>query len=361
MSAIDINSLRENKPPLRRALLRWYRTHRRDLPWRRSRDPYQVWLSEIVLQQTRVEQGTPYFERILAAFPTVEALAGASEEDVLKLWEGLGYYRRARMLHKAAQHIAYTLNGEFPRTAEAWMTIPGVGRYTAGAIASISFNEPAPILDGNVKRVLARLLDLELDVEQSEGLALLWNASAHLVRGKHPGDLNQAMMEFGARVCTPKAPQCETCVLSGYCASRVAGTQALRPVKRPKQPVPHKEIVVAVIKRNGRYLIGRRPPEGLLGGLWEFPGGKVKAGENHQQALLREVREELGIEVDVGGLIACVRHAYSHFRVTLNVYACAPHPGTPSARAHTALKWVRKRDFCRYAFPKANHKFLDLV
>lgn len=358
---MNTNTLLDNKTPLRRALLKWYRANKRDLPWRRSREPYHVWLSEIVLQQTRVDQGTPYFERIIHAFPTVHDLAHASEEQVLKLWEGLGYYRRARLLHQAAKHIVHNLNGRFPDTAGAWMDIPGVGRYTAGAIASIAYDEPAPILDGNVKRVLARLLDLELDIDQAAALDILWDTAARLVRGRHPGDFNQAMMEFGARVCTPKAPQCGTCPVSPYCAAYAAGTQALRPVKRAKQPVPHKEIVVAVIKRNDKYLLGKRPPDGLLGGLWEFPGGKVKPGESHEQAIRREVQEELGIDVAVGGLIACVRHAYSHFKVTLNVYRCTPLPGKPKPHAHTELKWVPKSDLANYAFPKANLKFLPLI
>ncbi len=360
-SLMPLDRLAENKTALRRALLHWYGRNQRDLPWRRSRDPYHVWLSEIVLQQTRVDQGTPYFERIAAAFPTVHDLAAASEEQVLKMWEGLGYYRRARMLHKAARHIAHTLKGEFPKTAEAWMAIPGVGRYTAGAIASIAYNEAAPILDGNVKRVLARVLDLGLDADQAPALQILWTAATTLVQGKHPGDFNQAMMELGARVCTPRAPQCDACPLARFCESRAAGTQELRPVKRAKSPIPHKEIVVAAIYRDGKYLLGKRPPDGLLGGLWEFPGGKVKAGETHEQALLREVREELGIEVRVGGLIACVRHAYSHFKVTLNVYKCTPIAGRARPNAHTELKWVAKHDFTLYAFPKANHKFIALL
>jgi A/G-specific adenine glycosylase len=358
---MQLDRLAENKTALRRALLHWYRRNQRDLPWRRSRDPYHVWLSEIVLQQTRVDQGAPYFERIAAAFPTVHDLAAASEGQVLKLWEGLGYYRRARMLHTAARHIAHTLQGEFPNTAEAWMAIPGVGRYTAGAIASIAYNEAAPILDGNVKRVLARVLDLDLDADQGPALRILWAAATMLVKGNHPGDFNQAMMELGARVCTPRAPLCDVCPLARFCESRAAGTQALRPVKRAKNPVPHKEIVVAAIFRNGKYLLGKRPPDGLLGGLWEFPGGKVKAGENHTQALLREVREELGIEVRVGGFIACVRHAYSHFKVTLNVYKCTPIAGRARPNAHTELKWVPKAEFANYAFPRANHKFIALL
>jgi A/G-specific adenine glycosylase len=357
----NLDAFPVDKPALRQALLRWYRAHRRDLPWRRTRDPYHVWISEIILQQTRVEQGTPYFERFVAAFPTIHDLAAASETKVLKLWEGLGYYRRARLLHQAAKHIVHQSNGELPVTADAWLAIPGVGRYTAGAIASIAFDEPAPVLDGNVKRVLARWLDIDDEIEQAVTLQRLWTVAETLVRGKHPGDFNQAMMELGARVCTPKAPQCAACPVARYCAAYAAGTQDQRPVRRAKQPVPHKEIVVAVIHRNGRYLLGKRPSDGLLGGLWEFPGGKINPGENHEQALLREVREELGMTVKPGGLVACVRHAYSHFRVTLNVYKCTPLNGAATAHTHTELRWVRKQDFHRYAFPKANHKFLGLL
>ncbi|MEX2015258.1 MAG: A/G-specific adenine glycosylase [Candidatus Hydrogenedentales bacterium] len=350
-----------HKRGIRRALLAWYGREKRTLPWRDAADPYVVWLSEVMLQQTRVEQGTPYIVRFVKQFPDVQALAAASEDAVLKAWEGLGYYSRARNLHKAARVIAHDRAGAFPATAEDWQTLPGVGRYTAGAVASIAYGERAPVLDGNVKRVLARLTDLSDPVDDAAVTDSLWDLAGELVRGKSPGDFNQAIMELGANVCTPRRPACEACPLTRYCAAYAAGTQEQRPVRREKKPVPHKEIVVAVIKRNGRYLIGKRPPNGLLGGLWEFPGGKVNPGEDHPLALMREVREELNLGVRVGGLIACVSHAYTHFRVTLNVYACSAPEGTPQPSAHTELRWVRKSEFSDFAFPKANHKFLHLL
>jgi A/G-specific adenine glycosylase len=346
---------------IRRALLAWFQAEARDLPWRRTRDPYRIWLSEVILQQTRVDQGLPYYTRFLEAFPTVAALAAAPEHAVLKQWEGLGYYTRARNLHKTAQIVAEQHGGVFPRAAELLQMLPGVGRYTAGAVASIAFGERVPVVDGNVKRVLARLLDLADPVDDTATERLLWQTAQGLVPAREPGDFNQALMELGARVCTPRKPNCDACPVGAYCAAREAGTVAQRPVKRPRKAVPHKEIVVAAIERDGRYLIGRRPPEGLLGGLWEFPGGKLEAGETHQQALARECREELGLEVKVGGLVATVQHAYTHLRVTLNVYRCRPAAGEATPRVHTEIAWVTPADFAAYAFPKANHKFLALL
>lgn len=352
--------VRERRTAFRRRMITWFRKHARDLPWRGTRDPYRVWVSEIILQQTRVDQGTPYIERFLKRFPTVEALSRAKPDEVLKLWEGLGYYSRARNLHRAAIEVVNAGNG-LPRSAQDWTALPGVGRYTAGAIASIAFDEPAPVLDGNVKRVYSRLLDLELCADEPAATELLWQLAEELVRGKSSGDFNQAVMELGASVCLPRAPQCDLCPVADLCLSKSRGTQEARPVRRPRKPVPHKEIVVAAIRKNGRYLLGKRPADGLLGGLWEFPGGKVEAGEDHERALMREVLEELGIEVAVGGLVACVNHAYSHFKVTLNVYACRHVSGMPRPNAHTELKWIPPSRFSEFAFPKANHKFLDLL
>jgi len=345
----------------RRALLAWYRREARDLPWRRSRDPYHVWLSEILLQQTRVDQALPYYLRFLEAFPSVHALAAAPPDRVLKLWEGLGYYTRARNLHRAAKVIARQYGGQFPRSPELLQLLPGVGPYTACAVASIAFDRAAPVVDGNVKRVLARLYDIEDAMDRPATGQKLWTLAGGLVPRTAPGDFNQAMMELGARVCTPKRPGCALCPVAACCRALRAGTVELRPVRGADKARPHHEVVVAVIARQGKFLVGKRPPAGLLGGLWEFPGGKVNAGESHEQALLRECREELGIEVRPGGLIACVRHAYTHFRVTLNVYRCALVSGRPHPRSHTELRWVRSAEFSELAFPKANHKFLHLL
>ena len=346
----------------RRTLLNWYRKHRRELPWRDAPDPYVVWVSEIMLQQTRVDQGTPYIARFLNAFPNVEVLADAPLDRVLKLWEGLGYYTRARNLHKAAKIIVSERDGMFPRAASEWRRLPGVGRYTAGAIASIAFKEQTPVVDGNVKRVLARLTNLNDSIDDATVTESLWALAAEMVKGRNPGDFNQAMMELGAEVCTPRNPQCTACPVQRHCVAFLAGTQNVIPRRTARKKTPHYEIVVAAIAENGRYLLGKRPENGLLGGLWELPGGKVQPGETHQTALAREVREELGVEVSVEGLVACVNHAYTHFKVTLNVYKCRPLNGAaPIATSHTELKWVSPKKFPEFAFPKANHKFLHLL
>ncbi len=353
--------VRTQRAGFRRRVINWFRREARDLPWRGNPDPYVVWISEIALQQTRIEQGTPYIQRFLGAFPNVESLAAANPDEVLKLWEGLGYYTRARNLHRAARQVVNERCGTLPQSAEDWESLPGVGPYTAGAIASIAFGEAAPVLDGNVKRVMARVTDLEESIDDASTNNALWDLMRYLVAGKAPGDFNQGLMELGAQVCAPRSPRCGACPVRPYCAAHDRGTQSLRPVRNPKRPVPHHEIVVAAIREKGRYLLGKRPPNGLLGGLWEFPGGKIEPGEEPVTALRREVREELGIEADVGGLVASVKHAYTHFRITLNVYRCNIREGRPRAGSHVELKWVAPQDFDRYAFPKANHKFLHLL
>lgn len=348
-------------PAIRKSLLRWFREEARDLPWRKSRQPYHIWLSEILLQQTRVDQGLPYYNRFLAALPTLEALAAADEHDVLKLWEGLGYYTRARNLHKAARQVMEQYGGRLPEKAELLQLLPGVGKYTAGAIASIAFNERAPVVDGNVKRVLSRLFNIAQPIDETDTGKRLWAIADSLVPASDPGDFNQAMMELGARICTPKKPDCGSCPVAGECEAYKRGVQEKRPVRKARKAVPHKEIVVAVIARDSHYLIGKRPSDGMLAGLWEFPGGKLEAGESHQHALRRECAEELGVQVKVGGMIASVNHAYTHLKVTLNVYRCTIQSGNPRAKIHTDLAWVTAAEFDRYAFPKANHKFLDLL
>ncbi len=346
---------------LRRALLAWFGREARDVPWRRTKNPYAVWVSEIMLQQTRIDQGIPYFERFLAAFPDVQTLAAARSDQVLKLWEGLGYYNRARNLYRAARIVAHDLGGTFPRTAEEWQRLPGVGRYTAGAIASIVYGERVAVLDGNVIRVLSRLFDIEDATDDAATRHRLWEIAESLVPLKAPGDFNQAVMELGARICTPRSPRCDGCPIRTYCDARARGVQEQRPVRNQKRAVPRREHVVAVLVKNGRYLLAKRPERGLLGGLWEFPAGALLPGETHKQALRRLMKDMLGVRVEVGRLIAVVDHAYSHFKVRLTVYRCEHVAGKLQPANHDQAKWVPRSHFLRYAFPKANHKFLELL
>jgi len=295
-----------------RNLLSWFSREARPLPWRRTKDPYRIWVSEVMLQQTRVDTVVPYYRRFLRAFPTVTALAEASMDRVLKVWEGLGYYRRAAHLHAAAAMIVGELAGRLPRSAEQWGRLPGVGRYTAAAIASIAFGERAAVLDGNVKRVLARLLAVADPIDAPAVTAALWRAAERLVPARRPGEFNQAMMELGARICRPRAPRCADCPVRRQCDALAGGLTESLPVRKGRKRTPHYQVVAAAIEKRGWFLIGRRPRDGMLGGLWELPGGKVRPGETHATALARELDEELGIEVAVGGRVATVEHAYSH-------------------------------------------------
>lgn len=353
MDNSDQSTIYDQKSKIARNLLDWYAAHARQLPWRSNPKPYTVWVSEVMLQQTRVETVIPYFERWMARFPTLESLAVASLEDVLSMWEGLGYYSRARNLHRAARIVMERFGGEIPQDAKSLQRLPGIGRYTAGAIASIAFGRDEPTLDGNIRRVLARLFDLSLPAGSSEGENLLWElAAAHLPPGR-AGSYNQALMELGALICTP-VPQCERCPLSADCRARALGVQADRPVRLRKPRTPHYTVTAAVIRRDGQVLIGKRPPDGLLGGLWEFPGGKLEPGEQPESGLRREVREELGVEVEVVRSLGTYRHAYTHFRVTVQAFYCNLLAGEPRGLHHSALAWSDVRSLSDYPMGKVD-------
>jgi A/G-specific adenine glycosylase len=345
---------------LQTTLLDWYASSGRVLPWRETRDPYAIWVSEIMLQQTQVKTVIPYYERWLEAFPTIATLATADQQQVLKVWQGLGYYARARNLHKAAQVILEQHQGEFPRDLETVLTLPGIGRTTAGGILSAAFNQPVPILDGNVKRVLARLTALQKP--PSKALPQLWQWSTQILDVERPRDFNQALMDLGATLCTPKNPACLVCPWRSHCQAHQLHLQQEIPMTESRAEIPHKMIGVAVIWGNeGQILIDRRRQEGLLGGLWEFPGGKIEPGETVEACIIREIREELGIEVEVGDRLITIDHAYTHFRVTLNVHHCRHLSGDPQPIECDEVRWVNLEDLEQYPFPKANVQIIDAL
>jgi A/G-specific adenine glycosylase len=349
-------------PALNDALITWFEAHKADLPWRRTRDPYAVWLSEIMLQQTQVATVIPYYERFLARFPTVGALAAASLDEVLKLWEGLGYYSRARNLHRTAQMVVNTFGGVFPSSVDDLLRLPGVGRYTAGAIASIAYGVDVPVLDGNVIRILTRLFDIIDDVSLSSTHTALWDLAGQLLARGRAGAWNEGLMELGRRICTPKSPPCGVCPIADHCEARRLGVQQDRPVKRPRSRTPHYDVTAAVTRRaDGRILIAQRPPDGMLGGMWEFPGGKRELGESLPECLRREIREELGMEIAVGEQIGTVRHAYSHFRITLYAFECKPVSGEPQAIGCADWAWVTLEELERYAFPVTDQKIIRML
>jgi A/G-specific adenine glycosylase len=325
---------------------------RRDLPWRREPEPYRVWVSEIMLQQTRVEAVIPYYERWLERFPTLAALAAAEPDAVLRAWEGLGYYSRARNLHAAARLVRERHGGRVPDSAAALRGLPGIGAYTAAAIASIAFDRAEAAVDGNIRRVLARLHDLETPTP-----AEVQRLAAELLPADRPGDHNQALMELGATVCTPRAPACPACPLAARCLARAAGTQEERPRPKPARPLPeHAIATAAVVAPDGAVWLRRRPERGLLAGLWELPGAVIPPGGSAEGTAADLVRLLLGVDAS-GTLVGQVPHTFTHLRA---VYHCVRFD-PPAATGGADAVWARPEELDGYALPVAQRKLLGLL
>lgn len=339
------------------ALVAWYTVDHRDLPWRRTSDPYAIWVSEIMLQQTQVQTVLAYYEAFLRRFPTVECLAAADESEVLKLWEGLGYYRRARHLQAAAKAVA--ARGGWPEEVSELEELPGAGRSTAGAVASLAFHKPAPILDGNVKRVWSRLFALG-SVDSAASLQALWRLSEEAVRLGPPATVNQALMELGATICTPKHPLCGQCPVRTSCRAFREGTPENYPASRPRKSRPLLDVSVAFLWKEDRFLVTRRPDGGFLGGLWELPGGKWEPGEDGPAALRRELEEELRLAVTIDEAFPPIRHGYSHFEVRLHAFSCRPS-GSGKIATQIPHRWIRASERHALAFPSGTLKIFEKV
>lgn len=340
-------------------LLPWFRTSARPMPWRERRTPYRVWISEAMLQQTRVETVIPYFERWMAAFPSVHDLAAADQEAVLKCWEGLGYYARARNLHKAAREVVNRHGGELPSDPEALRALPGIGPYTQAAILSLAFDQPYAVLDGNVERVLTRVCADPRDIRKPQTKQDLQAKMSRLLADHCPGEFNEAWMELGATVCLPRSPRCGDCPLTDVCRACKRGEQEQFPVKSAARPVPTVRVGAAVTWReDGCFLIAKRKQEEMLGGLWEFPGGKVEKGETLPECIAREMKEELDIEVEVKDLLVRVHHTYSHFKLVMDVHHCRWTGCTPRAKDCADFRWVTRGQCDALPFSKADLKVL---
>lgn len=315
-----------------------------------------------MLQQTQVETVIPYYRRFLARFPSVKALAEAHTDQVLKSWENLGYYSRARHLHAAAKEVVACRGGKIPQTRRALLSLPGIGEYTAAAVLSMAFGKPVAAIDGNVLRVISRLFALRGPVGSSEYRQKVHNLADQLLSKKKPGLFNQAMMDLGATVCTPRDPSCPSCPVKGLCMAENLGLQENIPAPG-KRPAPlHKHMTAAILMdRKKRVLVVQRPASGLLGGLWKFPGGERRAKEALESALARTVREELGVSVRVQKPVASVKHAYTHFRVTFHVYRCALEQGRPKATEKHRWMWVSEKELRRLALSKAERKILGVL
>ncbi len=329
--------------PITIKLLSWYASRRRGLPWRERPEPYAVWVAEIMAQQTRLESMLPYYKRWMKRFPNIKSLANSNEQDVLNLWEGLGYYSRARNLRRAAQVIVKENSGQLPADLEGLHSLPGIGRYTAGAIASLAYGLDAPAVDGNAIRVLARVFDVGLLADSGAGKKHFWELAAeHLPPGR-AAEYNQALMDLGAEICTPRQPKCNVCPLESNCLAKGLGIQELRPVKTIAKEAPLRQFAAVVIRQRGEVMLVQRPSAGLLGGMWEFPNTILSSPRRAKDGLRRALRNEFDFDVAISERLAVYEHAYSHFRARLQVYDCRLSGKRPKIKTGRPQRWLKPR------------------
>jgi A/G-specific adenine glycosylase len=345
------------KSKIQTNLLRWFKKNKRDLPWRKTRDPYAIWVSEIMLQQTQVTTVIPYYQKFLKSFPTLRHLAKANLSKVLKVWEGLGYYSRARNLHRASQIVLNHFHGKIPDTLKDLLSLPGIGRSTAGAILSFAFHKEAPILDGNAKRVLSRLFAVSGSPGERKTEQLLWEISESLIPKGYSNPFNQALMDLGSIICTPKYPRCPKCPLRHLCKGYLSGEPEIYPLRIIKKAIPHIAAASAVIERDGKVLLWQRPPKGLLGGLWEFPNWRIEEKRRTRLRLrLRNyIKKEIGLNVKVKESIGIFHQTYSHFKLTLQVFDCHHLNGKGKG------KWVPIRNLHLLPMSRIHRRIAELI
>jgi A/G-specific adenine glycosylase len=346
---------------LQHLILKWFQENARDLPWRRTYDPYHVWISEIMLQQTQMERAVKYFSRWISRFPDIVSITKADEEEVLKLWEGLGYYTRARNIIRSAQILLAEYNGKPPEDHDLLLTLPGIGKYTAGAIMSIAFNKEYPLVDANIERVFARMFNLEEPVKNKKTHAFTWRKSQELLPDGKAREFNQALMELGALVCIARNPRCKICPINTYCEAFSLGLVAERPVMKIPPKTVFIEMATGILEHEGRILIQKRKPKGVWANLWEFPGGRLEPGETPEMALMREYLEET--ELVIGNLkkITSVQHSYTIYRVTLHCYFCSVIDGRYAPVLHGAqeYRWVKQEELSDFAFPAGHRNLIN--
>jgi A/G-specific adenine glycosylase len=350
------------KSSLNRKLLAWYRRNQRSLPWRETSDPYRIWISEIMLQQTQVDTVIPYYHHFLKTFPTVSSLARAPLQNVLKVWENLGYYSRARNIHTAAQIIVKKFGCRIPDTLEEIKSLPGIGEYSAGAILSIAYGQALPAVDGNVRRILCRLFAIRKPVDDTQQQKQLQKLASSLIPPKHPGDFNQALMDLGATICKAKSPDCSRCPVASLCQARIKILQNVLPITKKASKIPHRQSTAAVIRNSkGMLLVVQRPASGLLASLWKLPGGFIKAGEDTEKSLRRNVKEELSISVQPGKHLASVNHTYTHFRLTLHAYECRLLKGSPKPLGCQNWRWTSPTDLKKLPLSKIDRMVMKEI
>ncbi len=352
--------MKVNPSQFQRKLLSWYHLNRRPLPWRLDGNPYRIFVVEVMLQQTQIKTVLPYYERWMSTFPDVYALAKAPLDKVLKLWEGLGYYTRARNLHKAAKMIVEQFDGRIPSDLETLRSLPGIGRYTAGAIASIAYQKPVPLVDGNVFRVFARLFNCKDDISKPDTQKKFYELATGLVPEQEPGNFNQALMELGSLVCSPDAPNCPACPVKSLCISLKVGNPLELPVKANGLKIKKMEMVVGLLENGNRILVRRRPPSGIWGGLWELPGAVRKKGESLEDALSAEFQNEIGVALTIERKIKPIEHRFTHRFAKIHPFECKLANGF-EPKKNTGLKWANRSALKKLSFPVPHQKILSSI
>ncbi len=342
-------------------LLDWFDRNRRNLPWRDNHDFYRIWVAEVMLQQTQVVKVLEYYNRFLQLFPDLPTLAAAELTAVLKAWEGLGYYARARNLHRAAQIIVNEFNGKIPLTDKVFDRLPGVGEYMAAAVKSQTENMPLAVVDGNVKRVLSRLFLIEMPGNSAAAKKRFRHEAEALLAPEAPGDFNQALMELGAVVCRPQNPICERCPVKTFCLAYSSNRQNELPLTSKKAKIPEFKIAVAVIRDRNKFLLVKRKPEGLLGGLWEFPGGKIQPDESEAKGCARVIKEKINLGLAQLQFVGTIKHAYTHFKIRAAVFTCQKFFGQIRLSEHEAFRWLTGEQFDSLPMHKANLKIISLL
>ena len=340
-------------------LLKWYDANVRPFPWRSTRNPYKVWLSEIMLQQTQVKTVVPYYNRWVAKFPTIKSVTKTNMESLLKMWEGMGYYARVRNFHSACIAVMNRFGGRMPDNYQDFQSLPGVGPYVAGAVMSIAYNLPIPAVDSNAYRVVSRIKSINLPFNSCKN-EIIGFLSSHISPNR-PGDFNQAIMDIGREICTSKNPSCDICPIQKYCSAFVNNAVDKYPFRAKRKKKPHYMVAVGVVWKGNKILISKRKENGLLGGLWEFPGGKIQNGEDAKKCVIRKVNEKLGVRVRPGRLLKQIKHAYSHFSITLDAYHCDFVGGSPRALRCDNWQWILPQQIKTLPFSKANHKLFDQI
>jgi A/G-specific adenine glycosylase len=352
----------KNIVQFREQLIQWYIKNHRQLPWRETDNPYHIWVSEVMLQQTRVKIVLLYYQKFLERFPDLRRLAHADLQSVLKIWQGMGYYARARNLHEAAKLALEKYNGNIPDNWDRLRELPGVGEYIAAAVLSFAFNQPYYVVEGNVKRVLARLFEIDAPVNRSFSLKIFREAAGKLFDSYQPGVFNQAIMELGAVICSPRNPECGICPVQSLCLSHQDQKVVDYPTRLPNKIIPEYHMAIGVIFKNNRILIGRRKKEGLLGGLWEFPGGKLKEKEDSRQACVREIKEAVNLTVEIHSFATRIKHAYTHFKIIMDVFWCKYLSGEIKLNGSAdRFCWTTLKEIERYPFSIANYKIVRLL